>query len=342
MDDVIGFRWSVPAQGFRLQKAKVHGFLSDRAPIDAVLSDDRSQWVLTTGTRLGWPFEKRWYEPLSQHTGLFRTFADLPFGDPRAILEFANRFGGLGISRSAHLLTSDEKPGEGSAGEALDDWGREITAMRIAVEAWDTLVRQDEAGLAGLLQWEEYGWASGWRYTPPSEWDGKVRYAGPNLPRAPSPLRAELLRADGGVLKPDDISSAAWVLVQGWVNARLEGKVSPKLIYLPADGRQVLHLTPGILLDAMWLQFAQAIDGRFVFHACRVCRKWFQVSHKQADHRTVRREFCSDPCKSRDYRRRKEAAVRLKAEGRSIKDIAAELDTDLETVKKWVGARKGK
>jgi hypothetical protein len=67
----------------------------------------------------------------------------------------------------------------------------------------------------------------------------------------------------------------------------------------------------------------------------------FEISHRQADHRTARRLFCSDPCKSKDYRRRRERAQQLKTEGRAVKDIAKELETDVDTIKSWVAKRKG-
>jgi hypothetical protein len=87
----------------------------------------------------------------------------------------------------------------------------------------------------------------------------------------------------------------------------------------------------------MWLQFAQAIGGDRKYRACKECGKWFEVSTSDTGFR-INRLFCSDACESKDYRDRKARAGALKAEGRSNKDIAKELDTDVETIQKWVGA----
>jgi DNA-binding NarL/FixJ family response regulator len=50
----------------------------------------------------------------------------------------------------------------------------------------------------------------------------------------------------------------------------------------------------------------------------------------------VWRVFCSDGCKSRDYRRRKDLVQRLKEGGKPLKEIAKQLNLDVATVKKWV------
>jgi DNA-binding NarL/FixJ family response regulator len=53
------------------------------------------------------------------------------------------------------------------------------------------------------------------------------------------------------------------------------------------------------------------------------------------------RLFCSESCRARAYRERKEKAVQLAAEGKTPKEIAAELDSDVKTVKGWIKQRKG-
>ena len=111
-------------------------------------------------------------------------------------------------------------------------------------------------------------------------------------------------------------------MVQRWINKHLEEKVTPRLLYNTDTGQQVLQVVPGTLLSATWLQFAQAIAGNREQHACKECGGWFEVSSRD-DGRTARRLFCSDPCKSRDYRRSKKIAQHLKSAGKSVQAGAA-------------------
>jgi endogenous inhibitor of DNA gyrase (YacG/DUF329 family) len=90
----------------------------------------------------------------------------------------------------------------------------------------------------------------------------------------------------------------------------------------------------------MWLQLAEAIAGNKLHRPCKECGKWIEISTEE-DGRSARRAFCSDACKSRDYRRRIEKARQLRAEGMPVKAIALELDSTVETIKNWVAKPKG-
>src|SRR5207249_11188065 len=97
----------------------------------------------------------------------------------------------------------------------------------------------------------------------------------------------------------------ALVYVQRAVNRYLEMEISPRLLWELKRNSLGLHLVPSSLHRAMWLQFAQAIGGNKSFRRCLECGKWFEVSPK-----TTRsdREYCSDQCRSKAYRDRKERA----------------------------------
>jgi hypothetical protein len=142
------------------------------------------------------------------------------------------------------------------------------------------------------------------------------------------------------LFKPGDVSTPASFLVQRWINDQLKGHGSPQLRYDLKLGKRVLQIIPENLLSAMWLQFAQAIDGNRKYRARKECGRWFEISTDDAGFR-VNRVFCSDPSKSKDYRGRKQRAQQLKVEGKPVKDIARELATEVETIKKWVAERKG-
>ena len=91
----------------------------------------------------------------------------------------------------------------------------------------------------------------------------------------------------------------------------------------------------------MWLQFAKAIASKRKYRPCKDCSGWFEVSTDDTGKR-INREFCSDPCKSKNYRRRKAEALAVpKTQGTSIAAIAKKLGTDPETIKTWTSKRKG-
>lgn len=103
------------------------------------------------------------------------------------------------------------------------------------------------------------------------------------------------------------------------------------------DGPPRYTFMPSTLLSAMWLQLSLDLTGVKKFPQCKRCYERFEVS---ADVFRSHREFCSDVCKTLDYRRRKQTAWQLKAQGLSLADIATGSDTKVATVRRWVQAWK--
>jgi hypothetical protein len=351
-NDVFDFVWSVPEDGHKWVQAKV--ILNDGGNPAAVTHrsriDAKAQWVLTSGLAIGSAFLMKQYRPLKMFTGLFRTFAQIPLDDRGAILAFANQFGDLGIHRPLDS-TAPEEPGRllGVWGETHEDWMQQIDEMRRALAVWDKLQNLDADGLSHFIRWQDAEYladgrtrtlAPGWVYDshpdlPPFRVD-------PRRSVPPGPGRtSKFIEPVGDLFKKGDVLMPALFLLQGWVNNHLKDHVAPRLLYHLDQRKEVLRIVPHNLLGAMWLQLAEAIDGRKKYRTCKECGTWFEISAKQSDHRTARRVFCSDHCKSRDYRLRKDRARELKSDGKSVKDIAKELDTNVETIKKWVAKRKG-
>jgi hypothetical protein len=99
-----------------------------------------------------------------------------------------------------------------------------------------------------------------------------------------------------------------------------------------------LHLVPSTLLGALWVQLAEAVSGDKVLHQCQACRRWFELSPET---NRISRVYCSDACRSRAYRSRKERARELAAAGTPIRKIARMLDSDEQTVAGWVEGKEG-
>ena len=100
-----------------------------------------------------------------------------------------------------------------------------------------------------------------------------------------------------------------------------------------------LSFKPLTLVSAMWLQLALAIADDKVFLACKFCRRLFEVSTSPSGFRT-HREFCTDSCKTKDYRRRKREALRLAVEKKPVREIAKQTNTKAATIRKWLKAHK--
>jgi hypothetical protein len=337
--DLITFRWRVPSDGYKWVEERV--LESDG---DETRPSKRPEWALTTGRPWNAEYMAKHYSPLSHFPAMFRTFADLPFDDRDAILAFANEHGDLGIGKQLHV-TEEGDPNAlvMMTGETHQDWALSIFRLREAVALWDLLRSRDVTGLARHLRWEPKApRADGW-VVPRDAWHYDSH---PDLPRDRPVFpqrRSQLVfqKFEELPLTPGDLLTPASVLIQEWVNEQLEGKAMPRLLHHLGLGRLVMQIVPNSLLTAMWLQLAHAIAGSKQYRACKECAGWFEISGDD-DGRTARRLFCSDPCKSRDYRRRKERVVALKAAGRTPKQIAGETDTDLETVQKWLKANKGR
>jgi hypothetical protein len=109
--------------------------------------------------------------------------------------------------------------------------------------------------------------------------------------------------------------------------------VQPRMSFQPGLPPS-LSYTPLTLLAAMWLQLALAIKDDKDFQACKFCRALFEISTAQTGFRR-HREFCSDSCKTKDYRKRKRTALRLLREGRPLARVAKELETEPATIRRW-------
>jgi hypothetical protein len=70
----------------------------------------------------------------------------------------------------------------------------------------------------------------------------------------------------------------------------------------PLTSSARLCIRPVTLLDALWTQMAQAIDGSESLRTCVECKQWFTI--KSGEGRSDK-EYCSNACRMRAYRKRK-------------------------------------
>jgi hypothetical protein len=346
MDTDRVFRWQAARGGYEWVDS-----LESRV-VDNPAADLIHFRVLREGLHSGAPPGSREYDPMAE-SALFRRFANLAT-DLASIRLFANEYGLLrkpGIDRPWVTARKDElgkyTPGpieDSYYGEHEGTWTRAILEMRRAVRLWDLVEQRERQAISFVLV----------RRDPDNErpatrrywqWAHRPAYSLPETIRdalsmnGARPVHKVFYEGDEG-WHPTDVVAVAASFVRYWINSGLCSTVSPRLQLDPGSGESLLVHHPISLLGALWLQFANAIAGKRKQRQCKVCGTWFDISGYKPG-KTKRRVFCSDQCKSRDYRDRRDRAQLLKAQGNSPTAIAEELDTDIETINKWVTKRKG-
>lgn len=222
--------------------------------------------------------EVRRYCPMQrQHAALFREFAGLDYFDKASILDFAGKYGGLGVPPQHQSLRVPDENGElrdhFAQGEPYLSWALEICLMR-----------------EGL--------------------------------RLESRKRRSL----------NDLRRSKWLFDRHLQH--VQGRLG-----FDRAGEPRLTLEPLTLIAAMWLQLALAITGDKSFVACKFCRRPFEISTDPTGFRS-HREFCSNSCKTKDYRKRKRTALWLAANGKGVADISVKTSTEVTTVRAWLASAK--
>jgi hypothetical protein len=322
MDDRVAFAWPVPDAPYRLVD------LDYESP-----SVMRGTYLTTGVTKEYASFRARWYEPLVQHSGLFREFADLE--SEETIVRFASSYGALGGQLRQDIFVSPAERADHPVlcdGELLKRWWSEIRAMRDAIQLWEWVRAEDVDSLAG--------------YLAPREIDlnqvpiGALPFEEANKRYPRTLLGSESRLARYARFAPGDVLGPALAAVQDEINIRLEYETAGLLLWDPSERQHTLRIVPRSLRGALWLQLARAVEGNKEFRQCSACQRWFEL-----DPRVARRDrhFCSGTCRTQAYRNRQLQAQQLHEQGVPLNQIASRLVTDVETARGWINrARRGK
>ena len=273
------------------------------------------------------------YHPLAACSGLFRNFAAT---DPSldGIKSFADRFGLLGGNLRKRIVLNDQGRGGKHPlgfGEHVDDWIREILVMQLAVDLWESARQGDTEHLERMITWAPEGTRVSINTHPELERG--------QLPEKPTHVHRAVIAAehlDQDILArfvPGDPIGPALHCMQGLINEHLHHRASPRLLWEQDRDRLGLYIVPEGLIGALWLQFARAVERDARFRQCLECTTWFEVAPGRG---RTDKQFCSNACRTKAYRKRQAEAARLHGEGRSLEDIARELDSDPDTVRGWV------
>ena len=138
-------------------------------------------------------------------------------------------------------------------------------------------------------------------------------------------------------MREGDWRGAARFVAQRLINEGLDPNTRARLLFDPESKRFNSHIVPRNLLGAIWIQTAAMAEGGRDYRRCEQCRGWFVLS---PDINRSDRAYCSDRCRHKAYRDRRLRARELHAKGVTPAKIARELDSNIETVRGWLGDRK--
>jgi hypothetical protein len=158
------------------------------------------------------------------------------------------------------------------------------------------------------------------------------------LPDVPA-MRDIKAKLDAGAKLSDAETAIAATLHLTYFAREAVSRLSPVATWNAKERTVTLRLQPPDLLDVLWLQFAHALNGGHRYLQCAGCLRWFQVNVRRgARQARSDREICSQTCKVTMSLRRKRRARELHAEGWTVPQIADEVKSDQNQVRKWISS----
>lgn len=282
-------------------------------------------------------------EPLVERPGLFREFANLPLTE-EGILSFADEWGQLLTSPDLGDDADEQESGEEGLitaanssswlqpGDTTDQWFSQISTMKALVRVWDLIRSGDEAGLASVMKAERMG---------EMETVG-VDFKEVPYPHLPCFVNHEDMPGLHRRLRSGHLREFAKLGLYDFVNRNFENQCSPWIGPDRETGEPVIRLTPQNLQAALWLQFADAIaGGERNRRQCRQCKRYFDVSEPGEGRRSRSdKAWCSAACRAAAYRERREEAVKLHGQGKTVQEISRQIGVGEESVRTWIKPRR--
>lgn len=274
------------------------------------------------------PLDPQDYFPLKASSGLFWALSETPCSKA-GVIDFANRYGLLGLNglddREASREYEQVRGQRGSelpCQERLEGWMEEIEKLKWNVQLWDSIKKSDTSRFRQLIVRAR---------TQLIAFDAAEKAAreGSHLPTPRrflphSLVLASLFRnrslpltnAATAIERNKVTSELALAIVLAAINETLQAGITRKrdthvsiavtAAPIGAVERRTsafdLQAIPRSLLGAIWLQFAAAVAEEKHYRRCAMCRTYFELG---AGVNRSDRKFCSDACRSKNYRKRK-------------------------------------
>lgn len=306
--NLFEFSWSVHTRGYRWLVEEALGGEPSREPL-LVPQDEFGTW-----TRLHPSY------PLRDRPDLFRTFADT---DPTedGILQFANEHGTLGSpawDEQIYYRSCKTPPFVKVTAERSSYWRGQILQMRRLLRLSDYIREGNVSELKKYIRWD----SDGERVWYCDEAEGLIETISDGIN---NPVAKQVPK--GNVTKP------ARFYLQETINLQLvHCQISARLRMTEESDGLGMYFVPGNLIAALWVQFAQSLDGARRFRKCTECETWFELTKElRAD-----AKFCSNACRSKAHRGRRMRAKELEATGLKPREIAERLTSTVDTVRGWL------
>ena len=318
------FIWSLPKEGFEC----TDGISLDLhyAPEDKV--DGLERFLIYRYQGRSEPVMKQCRSfDLEEKSSLYMKFTKLDLTE-ESIIDFADKYGFLDSPQE--ISAPFQWPRFNPRGERLQFWEKEILEMKNAVNIWQASGEKnyDLDYLKKCISFEKKDFSMRY-YTwciPDEEIPNREGYARNRAVSFPIPQWCN----------DDDFMIIALCLLDNLINTKLENnKLAPRLKFSENPvkknpNRLEICFQSTNLIGALWLQLARAIDASQELRRCIMCPNWFEIGSLQG---TSRRDklFCSDRCRKKASRLRKETKQLLK-DGEGINTIAKSINIPTDTL----------
>lgn len=292
---------------------------------------------LQGGEASGALYEHQAFSMFDKAPDLFKEFAFMDL-TPEGVLVFANKYGSIGLDnkrlyeretyQKEHIVSldnhfyfwEDHKRRKGlrttlCEAEKLDPWYNEAQLLRLCLMLWDKLSNKvdfpskDFRFVDGKLEIKM-------PFTSPNIdafGDFLFRSFGEDIDYTESAITSDqrLLIETEEKLVNDGSSTSLFYSAISFIemlinnNLTLTTPHAALVIHreaVPYVKQLEVSIRPMNLLAAMWLQFAQSLDGRQKLNVCKHCGAWFDIG-KWGSRRD--RKYCSNKCRQAAYGERK-------------------------------------
>jgi hypothetical protein len=287
--------------------------------------------------------DQKTVQPL-KNAHFFRELGQCDTSD-EGLRSFAHRYGLLGIARTVVINSGGDAPPVPSFGERTDDWRDEILTLRTTTRAWDAYQQRDLPALKTMLDRAgrfEHQLLSRSRLNPNEDQATRVLVVrdSPVLPedRSLGPVVRLIPMCDSpqGTTSNTDPWEGVRATLLREINTKIGEHCRPELTAGSSEREYAkIRVRPTNLLGAAWWQLGRLVVGMVSYHPCRVCGTPFILRREGVRTRSDR-EFCTAACKAKDHRDRVKMARTLKAQAKSIPEIARTVGSDPKTVRRWV------
>jgi hypothetical protein len=220
---------------------------------------------------------------------LYLTFAELK-PTLEAALEFANRYGSLGlVKRHFHSEQTEVQ-----FAECWVDWRQEMKDFKTCLDAWRAVDNLDRRGLEYLMR-DHY-------------WRVLVKSDGPFLT-----ARLNIMGHINARMNPQPVLPDA--CLRKTCTPQVVGGISPFVTYMLNFQRSdkptlnttpiVPRLVPTALSSAIWLQLAELVTGSRVMRQCEKCHKFMDITDSPRKGAKRMHDKCSLESRMSRYRLKK-------------------------------------